>query len=302
VAITGATGFIGRRLVQVLVARGGEVFALTRDPARALRSLPEGVELFTWDPMAGPPPADALQGLDAVVHLAGESVRSPRWIGEQKRRIRESRVVGTRNLVEGLAAAAARPRVLVSGSGVDYYGDRGDERLDEGSPPGRTFLAQLAVDWEAEASRAEALGVRVVLFRSSLVLGPHGGVLSQLSLPFKLGLGATFGTGRQWLPWIQLEDEVGLILHALEREEISGPLIAAAPNPATNAEFTRALARALSRPAFFVIPTLVCQLAMGGAGELLLASRRTVPTKALATGYRFVHPELQGALAASLAG
>lgn len=302
VAITGATGFIGRRLVRALVSRGDEVTAFTRDSARARRSLPEGVKLFTWNPAGGPAPSGALEGLDGVVNLAGETIGTPRWSEAKKRRIRDSRILGTRNLVDGLAATTVRPRVLVSGSGIDYYGDRGDERVDESSAPGRGFLAGVVVDWEKEADRAATLGVRVVLLRTSLVLGPGGGMLPRLMLPFKLGLGATIGSGRQWMPWIQLEDEVGLVLHALDNEEVSGPLNATAPGSATNAEFTRALAKALGRPAFFLVPGPLVALGMGEASELLLSSKRAYPTRALATGYRFVYPELPAALAASVSG
>jgi len=302
VAITGATGYIGRRLVRGLVARGAEVTAFTRDPGRARRGLPAEVKLCTWSPTEGPPPAGALEGLDGVVSLAGETIGTPRWSEAQKRRIRDSRIVGTRNLVDGILSAVARPRVLVSGSGIDYYGDRGDARLDESSPPGTGFLARVVVDWEAEADRAASLGVRVVLLRTSLVLGPNGGILQQLLPLFRLGLGATIGSGRQWMPWIHLEDEVGLILLALEREELSGPINAAAPGSVTNAEFTRALGRALDRPAFFAVPTFLVELGMGEASELLLSSKRAYPTKALAAGYRFLHPDLAGALAASVSG
>ncbi len=300
VAVSGATGYIGRRLVRALIARGTEVTAFTRDPGRARRALPAEVRVYTWNPTEGPPPAGALEGLDAVVSLAGETIGTPRWTESQKRRIRESRIVGTRNLVDGIAAAAARPKVLVSGSGIDYYGDAGDERLDESSPPGKGFLARVVVDWEAEADRATSLGVRVALIRTSLVFGPNGGILQTLLPPFRLGLGTVIGTGRQWMPWIHLEDEVGLILLALEREDISGPINATAPDPATNADFTQALARAVSRPALLWVPEFLVELGMGEASELLLASKRAYPTKALAAGYRFVHPDLPGALAASV--
>ncbi len=300
VGVTGATGYIGRRLVRALIARGTEVTAFTRDPQRARRALPPEVKLYTWNPTEGPPPVGALEGLDGVVSLAGETIGTPRWTEAQKRRIRDSRIVGTRHLVDGIAAAAARPKVLVSGSGIDYYGDAGDERLDESSPPGKGFLARVVVDWEAEADRATSLGVRVVLIRTSLVLGPNGGILQTLLPPFRFGLGTVIGSGRQWMPWIHLEDEVGLILLALEREDISGPINATAPDPVTNADFTQSLARAVGRPALLFVPQFLVELGMGEASELLLASKRAYPTKALAAGYRFLHPDLPGALAASV--
>ncbi len=300
VGITGATGYIGRRLVKALVARDAEVTAFTRDPSRARRVLPPEVKLYTWNPAEGVPPVGALEGLDGVVSLAGETIGTPRWTEAQKRRIRDSRIVGTRNLVDGIAAAAARPKVLVSGSGIDYYGDSGDDRLDESSPPGKGFLARVVVDWEAEADRATSLGIRVVLIRTSLVLGPNGGILQTLLPPFRLGLGTVIGSGRQWMPWVHLEDEVGLILLALEREDLSGPINATAPDPVTNADFTQALARSVGRPAFLFVPGFLVELGMGEASELLLASKRAYPTKALAAGYRFAYPDLAGALAASV--
>lgn len=298
VGVTGATGFIGRRLCETLAGRGAEVIAYSRDPARAASVLPPGVRPVGWNPAAGLAPPGAVEGLDAVVNLAGESIGAPRWSTERKRRIRDSRVLGTRHLVESLAALAERPRVLVSQSGVDYYGSRGDEVLDESAPPGRGFLAEVCQDWEAAATLAEGSGVRVVRLRSGLVLGPGGGFLAPLMLPFKLGLGASFGSGRQWLSWIHIEDEVGLILHAIDHDELSGPVNAVAPGAVTNAEFARALAAALGRPAWLRVPEPLVRLAMGEAADLLLSGRRVYPARALATGYRFRYPELGPALRA----
>lgn len=300
VGVTGATGFIGRRLCAVLAARGVVITAFTRGVERARSALPPGVHLVAWDPMVRPAPIEALEGLDAVVHLAGEPVKARRWTPEERRRIHDSRALGTRHLVEGLAGVTSRPRALVSASAVGYYGDRGDERLDESSPPGHDFMAQVCVAWEAEAQRAEALGLRVVRLRSGLVLGSKGGLLQTMALPFRFGLGGTLGGGRQWVSWIHLEDEIGLILHCLEREDVRGPLNATSPQPATNRELTRELGSALGKPALLNVPKLALRLALGEVASMILASQRAYPTKAIETGYRFVFPELRPALAAAL--
>jgi uncharacterized protein (TIGR01777 family) len=295
VTITGATGLIGRALAARLIARGDQVVALGRDVGRVAARLP-GARALAWEVGAGPPPAEALEGSDAVVHLAGEPVADHRWSDAQKRRIRDSRVLGTRSLVAGLAAAGARPRALVSGSAIGYYGDRGDEPLDEQSSPGRDFLAGVVSAWEAEASAAERLGMRVVLARSGIVLAREGGALPRLALPFRLFAGGRLGDGRQWMSWIHLEDEVGLLLHALDRDALSGPVNLVAPAAARNAEMARAIGRALGRPALVPAPTLALRLALGERVEVLLASQRVRPAAAEAAGYSFRFAALQPAL------
>lgn len=295
--VTGATGLIGR----ALVGRLESTVILSRDPEQATSSLP-GVEAHPWAPEAEPPPAKALQGVEVVFHLAGAPVAAGRWTAERKRRIRDSRVLGTRNLVAGLAAQASRPRVLVSASAVGYYGDRGDDELDERSAPGRGFLAEVCVEWEREALAAERLGLRVVCVRTGVVLASSGGALAKMLTPFRMGAGGKLGSGRQWMPWIHLDDEVGILLHAMRDARIHGAINAVAPRPVTNAEFTRALAASLHRPAFLPLPKAALCLAFGEMSELLTASQRVLPKEAEGTGYAFRYPELAGGLAAALAG
>jgi hypothetical protein len=288
--LTGATGLIGRGLLGHLEAP----VVLSRDPAVAQRKL-GGVEARRWDPELGPPPRDALRGVDVVYHLAGEPVAPGRWTPEKKRRIRESRVVGTRHLVTGLARLESRPRVLVTASAVGYYGDRGEEELDETSAPGAGFLAQVCVDWEREALAARELGIRVVCLRMGMVLAPGAGALREMLTPFKLGLGGPLGTGRQWMPWLHREDAVGLLLHA-SRAEIRGVMNAVSPELVRNAEFARALGRALHRPALLPVPSPMLRIALGGVSAMLVASARVLPRVAVRTGYVFGYPQLDDAL------
>lgn len=295
VGITGATGFIGRRLCHALLERGDEAIAITRDAALAERLLPSGVQVIAWGFVANPTPGPALPDVDAIVHLAGASING-RWSRKRMQDIYESRILGTRNLVAALEDRKARPRVFVGGSAIGYYGDRGDDVLDEDAQPGEGFLAEVCRDWEAETMRAEALGLRVVRIRTGLVLGPDGGVLSTMRLPYLLGLGGPMGGGRQWMSWVHLDDEVGLILHALDHQEVAGALNAVAPAPAMNKEFAGALGEALRRPAFVPLPSFALRLALGRASELVLASQRVRPARALATGYHFRHPSLRPAL------
>lgn len=286
VAITGGTGFIGNALVEALKARGDQVRLLSRTRGP-----------YLWDPLAGPPPPEVLDGADAVVHLAGETV-SQYWTAAAKRRIRESRVVGTRNLVEGLRRMSAPPRVLVSASAVGFYGDRGDEILDESSAPGTGFLPEVSQVWEAEANAASGLGIRVVTKRTGVVLHPGGGALAKMLLPFKLGLGGRLGSGRQWMPWVHLDDQVGLTLFALDTPSLSGPVNAVAPDPVTNAEFVRALGRALRRPAVIPAPAFALKMALGEMAQIVLSSQRVVPRALEQAGYVFRYPRLPDALAA----
>lgn len=291
--ITGATGFIGRSLVERLE----RPVVLSRRPARALELLGD-VEAYAWEPEAGPPPAEALRGVEVIFHLAGEPVAEGRWTAAKKERIRWSRVGSTRNLVAALEASPARPRALVSASAVGFYGSRGDEILEESAPPGGGFLPAVCLAWEAEALRAQRLGVRVVTPRIGIVLGKGGGALARMLLPFKLGLGGPLAGGRHWMPWIHLDDVAGLLLHAARTEELRGPVNAVAPAPVTNCEFTRALARALHRPAFFPVPEFALRLAFGELASVLLASQRVAPRAAEKTGFRFEFPALDQALRA----
>jgi len=294
--VTGATGLVGRELVRRL-----------ESPHVLTRSLPAGssevgvpVAAWRWQPDREPAPAEAFAGVDTVFHLAGEPVAEGRWTAEKKRRIESSRVLGTRHLVRTLAQLSPRPAVLVCASAIGYYGARGDEVLEESAAPGSGFLAQVCRAWEAEALQAEQLGVRVVLARLGLVLAPRGGALARMLLPFRLGIGGKLGSGQQWMSWIQLADVLGLLLHGATRPEVRGPLNVVSPAPVTNAEFTRALGRALGRPTLLTVPRLALSVALGELSEVLLESQRVVPRVASETGYAFVHPELGAALGACL--
>ena len=296
VLITGATGFLGRYLCRRLGAESHELWALARDIRRAKSLIPELAHAHFWDALAGEPPLEALR-VDAVVHLAGETIAG-RWTPEKKRKIYDSRVLGTRNLVEGLARldAQERPKVLISASAVGYYGDRGDELLTEDALPGTGFLSKVCQDWEREAQRAEELGLRVVRLRFGIVLGSGGGALQTMLPLFRLGLGGPLGSGRQWWSWVHLDDVVGLIAFALKNGALTGAVNATAPNPVRQREFARTLGRILRRPAVLPAPALALRLALGEFAGELLASTRAIPQKAQKAGYRFQHSELEGAL------
>jgi uncharacterized protein len=308
VAVTGATGLVGSALVPALRAAGHRVDRVSRRPPRP------GTTDIQWDPAGGRLDARALEGVDAVVHLAGESIAAARWTAAAKARIRDSRVGGTRLVAETLARLDQRPRVLVSASAVGYYGDRGDEPLTEDSAPGVGFLADVARAWEAAADPARVAGIRVVHPRLGLVLAGQGGALPRMARPFRLGLGGVIGGGRQYWSWIALDDVVRVIELALaafttsdltpvipKLDSLAGPVNATAPAPATNREFTRALGRVLGRPTLLPLPAPAVRVLMGEMGEaLLLASARVLPRRLERAGFRFHHPDLEGALRAAL--
>jgi uncharacterized protein len=294
VTVTGATGLIGRRLVEALQTRGDEVTVLSRDPHKARSALGD-VEAHAWRPLDEPAPAAALSGRDGVAHLAGENV-AQRWTEDSKRRIHDSRAVGTRNLVAGLAAAEPRSRALVSASGIDYYGPRGDEPLSEDASPGDDFLAGVCIAWEREAQAAGTLGVRVVNLRTAVVLDKNGGALAKMLPFFRLGIGGPVAGGRQYMPWLHIDDAVGLYLAALDDASWRGPFNAGAPDPPTNRDFSRALGRALHRPAFAPVPGLAVRLLYGDMAQIVTGGQRTVPSRALAHGYAFRHTDLDAAL------
>lgn len=296
IVVTGASGFIGTRLVRRLIASGHHVVAWSRDPVRAAETLPARCSTEHWEPGSTPP--SLLRGVDAVVHLAGESVAGGRWTEARKRAIRASRIDGTHGIVAAMEAlpASERPGVLVSASAVGVYGDRGDEVLEEGSAPGRGFLADVCRDWEAEALAAEPLGVRVVLPRIGVVLGREGGALAAMLTPFRLGLGGRLGNGRQWMSWIHVDDLVSLLVFAIEHAELRGPVNAVAPEPVQNQELTRVLGRVLGRPAILPVPAFALQLLAGEMSEILLGSQRVVPKRARELGFSFEHPGLEAAL------
>jgi uncharacterized protein (TIGR01777 family) len=293
VAVSGASGLIGSALAHLLSRDGHRVIRLVRggtggkeDPSRV-----------NWDPGTGIDDAARLEGLDAVVHLAGENIASGRWSAARKAEIRRSRVDGTRRLAESLANFSNPPKVLVGASAIGFYGDRGDERLDEESSAGSGFLPDLCQEWEAATEPAAAAGMRVVHLRFGVVLTPAGGALKQMLPPFQFGVGGKLGSGSQFMSWISLDDAVGSILHALRTESLAGPVNSVAPAPVTNAEFTRVLARVLGRPAIFPVPGFAARLAFGElADALLLASARVIPARLSESGYRFRHPELEDAL------
>lgn len=295
--VTGATGFIGRALVQRLA----KPIILTRDVGKARMAFPTA-DVYPWDPSKEPAPEVAFRGVDVVFNLAGEPVASGRWNPTKKQAIRDSRITGTANLIAGMQAVAERPKVLVSASAVGYYGDRRDELLYETSQAGDDFLAGVCVDWEQAAAPASELGLRVVQPRIGIVLGRGGGALAKMLTPFRWGVGGRLGTGAQWMPWIHLDDVVGLLLHAAESPAVCGPLNATAPKPVTNRDFTREIARALRRPALFPVPGPALRLAVGEFANILLASNRVIPRVAQQTGFDYRYPALDGALRAILRG
>ncbi len=297
ILVTGATGFIGRALTSALTARGDEVVALTRNPQTARAALPELAAAWRWRPVDEPAPAEAFAGVGAVVNLVGETTAG-RWTPAKRRAILETRETATRNLVAGMRGADVG--ALVSGSALGYYGDRGDEELTEDSEPGRGFLAEVCVRWEEAA--AAAAPARVVFLRTGLVIGPGGGMLASLLPLARLGLSGPLGSGGQWWAWAHLDDVVGLALHALDSPGVAGPLNISAPAPARQREFARALGRVLRRPARLPAPSLALRLALGGFAEEVLSSRRMLPARALASGYRFRRPVLEEALRRSLRG
>ena len=291
-AVTGATGFIGRRLCQRLESPR----ILTRRP-EAVPSAFSGYACFRWDPASEAPPPAALDGCRTVFHLAGEPVAEGRWTASKKVRIRDSRILGTRNLVAGLASMDAPPEVLVAASAVGYYGSRGDEVITEDSAGTEGFLGEVCEAWEAEAMAAEEFGIRVVTIRIGLVLGRGGGALAKMLPLFRMGLGGRLGNGKQWMPWIHVDDLADLFLHACKHPELQGAVNGTAPNPVTNRDFTRAVSRAVSRPALFPAPGVALRLGLGEFASVLLASQRVQPVRALESGFEFRFDTVDAALA-----
>ena len=295
VLVTGGTGFIGSRVCSALHQQGDTVHVLSRNPERAQTKVESARACYAWNPEAEKPPAEATNGIASVVHLAGETIAG-KWNEEKKRRIRDSRILSTRNLVESLAAADTKPNELVCASAIGYYGDSGDEHFTEVSPAGNDFLAKVCQEWEAEAQKATDLGIRVVTVRIGLVLGLGGGLLAQVLPPFKFGVGGILGNGRQWMSWIHVNDVVGIMLHALENNEIRGPLNATAPTPVRNTEFTKTLGTVLRRPTLFPVPTFGLKLMMGEFADFIVLSQKVLPEKTEVSGYEFRHRTLESAL------
>jgi uncharacterized protein len=295
VAVTGSHGFVGSALVPALARAGHHV-------VRLVRTRPVGADELGWNPEAGTIDAAGLEGIDGVVHLAGAGIGDKRWTDARKRLILESRTQGTGLLARTLAGLSHPPSVLVSASAVGYYGDRGDEPLDEHSTPGNDFVAGVCVQWEAATAAATEAGVRVATTRSGLILGREGGVFPRMLLAFRFGIGGRIASGRQYMSWISISDEVGAILHALTHDAVSGPVNVTGPAPVTNAEFTKTLGRVVHRPT--VIPTPLFPLRVRYGSELvqhlLVEGQRVLPKHLEATGYRFAHPTLDEALRAAL--
>ncbi|MEA2373836.1 MAG: uncharacterized protein QOD53_299 [Thermoleophilaceae bacterium] len=301
VAVTGATGMLGRAIVEGLRSRSDSVIALSRDARSAATKLPAGVETMTWaDPKTQAAPTEAFTGVDAVLHLLGEPI-SQRWTDSARAEIRESRVAGTRNLVEGLRAAEPRPRVLVSQSAFGVYGAHGDEPVDERTPAADDFLAQVVVAWEAEARRAEELGMRVALTRTGVVLSDSGGALEKMLPPFRLGVGGPVAGGRQYVPWVHSDDVVGALLFCLDNDGAIGPVNVTAPTPVTNKELSKALGRVLHRPAFAPVPALAVKLLYGDMAWIVTTGARALPRRLEELGYEFKRPDLEDALRAAVA-
>lgn len=300
VLVTGATGTIGRGVCDALLARGDEVIGLSRNPESARGTNPT-VGWHAWNPTLERPPAEAVEGVEGVINLVGEPINQ-RWTEESKKRILESRETATHNLVHAILATEPRPRVLVNQSAVGYYGDRGDALVDEETGAGETFDARVCVAWEAAAREVEGHGVRLAIMRTGLVLDKNSGLLSELLLPFKLGVGGPVAGGRNYMPWISLADEIGLLLWALDTETVQGVYNATAPEPVTNREFSKALGRALGRPALVPVPGFAVKLRLGSElGEVATGGQRALPRRAQDEGYAFKHPDIDSGLEAALA-
>ena len=305
ILLSGSTGFLGTALVETLRGQGETIVPLVR-PGTAWKDA-AGVqdkfhgEAIAWDPVAGRFDAAGAEGADALVHLAGASIADGRWNAARKQLLRTSRIDATRQLIGALGKLQRPPRVIVAASAIGYYGDRGEETLTEASAPGTSFLPEICREWEAEAVRAELFGARVVSLRFGIILAAHGGALPRIVLPFKRGVGGRLGNGRQWMSWLMLRETINIIQFALKTSGLAGPVNAVTPNPVRNAEFTKVLAKTLHRPALFPAPAFALRLALGEmADALLLASQNVMPAKLADSGYRFLQPDLVGALAAVL--
>jgi uncharacterized protein (TIGR01777 family) len=295
VLVTGARGRIGKALCDELLKRGDEVVGLTRSPDKARAARPQ-IAWHAWEPTLERPDAAAFEGVDGVVNLVGEKINQ-RWTDAAKRKIMDSRKVGTHNLVGAIEGLTTKPKVLVSQSAVGYYGNRDDEILDEASAPGESFDSSICVEWERSAREVEAAGIRLVIVRTGQVMETGGGILGELLLPFKLGLGGPLAGGKQWLPWIHLSDEVGILAWALDTESVSGVVNGTAPNPVTNKDWSKALGRALGRPAVLPIPGIAVEVKFGKEfGKVAQGGQRVLPRRTAELGYAFKFPQIDGAL------
>jgi len=295
VLVTGASGFIGSALCDALLARGDSVVGLSRDPQRA-RSTNPSVVWHAWEPTLERPPAAAFENVEGVINLEGEKINQ-RWTDEAKRRIMESRRTGTRNLIAAIAGLEQKPKVLVNQAAIGFYGDRGEAMVDESAGPGEGYDAEVVREWEAAAHEAEGIGLRLVIVRTGHVLDSSGGLLGELLTPFKLGVGGPIAGGRQYVSWIHIDDEIGILLWALDNEAVSGTVNSTAPTPVTNREFSHAIGRALGRPASVPVPGFVLDLKFGGEfGKVLRGGQRVMPRRALDLGYEFRYSDIDEAL------
>lgn len=295
VLLTGATGLIGPRLVKELAGRGHRLSVTSRSPEKVQAKLGPDITAYGWQPAVEPFPAQALEGTEALVNLLGEKV-DQRWTDRAKRKIYESRVCGTRKIVDAMAKSDSIQKVLVNASAVGYYGPRGSEAIDENAEPGDDFLAKVTRDWESEALKAGDLEVRVVLIRTGVVLSPSGGALARMRTPFMLGLGGPVGGGRQYMPWIHIDDLVSIFAEAVENESYRGPVNATSPNPVTNREFSKKLGSQLSRPSLLPLPAPILRVALGEMAQIVTTGARVIPTRALEAGFNFDWPDLEPAL------
>lgn len=321
VIVTGATGLIGKKVCAKLEARGYRVVVFSRNPESARRKMRHGSEFVAWTAAEDGPWTAAIDGAHGVVHLAGANNFAQRWTKAYKQEIRDSRVIGTRGIVNAMRKANIKPKVFVCGTAIGYYGPRDATELDETASPGNDFLAEVVQEWEAEASKAEQLGIRTVLVRTGVVIGSakrglglpinlrgaslkrpglvldfENGALPLMALPFRLFAGGPIGSGDQWFPWIHLEDEVNLIMLALENEQVRGPLNATAPAPVTNKEFSKALGNVMNRPSWLPVPAFALKIMLGEIADMLTKGQRVVPRKAQELGYQFKYPTVDAAL------
>jgi uncharacterized protein len=298
ILVSGSTGFLGTSLIEALEKEGHTIARLVRPETRQSKASGVPGQNVRWDPVAGEFYADAAEGADALVHLAGASIANRRWNASRKNLMRTSRIDATRHLMGALSKLRRPPRVIVAASAIGYYGDRGDEILTETSAPGSDFLATLCQEWEAETARGAEFGARVVNLRFGIILAAHGGALPRMALPFKLGVGGRIGSGRQWMSWLALSEVLGMIRFAIQNSQLSGPANAVTSTPVQNSEFTRVLAKTLHRPALFPAPAFILRLALGEmADALLLSSQRVLPSKLEQSGYKFAQHDLAKALA-----
>lgn len=300
ILVTGATGFVGTRVVNKLLSHGYEVNVLSRNIVSAAMKLGSKCHYFQWANQSEMPPAESLQGVDGIIHLMGEGIADKRWDENQKKKIYDSRIESTRSLIEAIKNQSVKPKVLVSTSAVGIYGDRGDEVITEESSTANDFLAKVCKDWEAEANRAADLGLRVAIIRTGVVLGKNGGALKKMLPIFKLGGGGPVGSGKQYMSWIHIDDLAGMYIEAIKNPAIVGPHNATAPNPARSKEFAKVLGKTLNRPAFAPAPAFALKMVFGEMSQVLLDGQKVMPNKFQKQNFQYSYPTLENALKESI--